>query len=239
MIINLYKPTGITSFDCIRIIKFIFKYPEKFADNNDWQKIIKEYKGGKIGHAGTLDPFAEGVLIICTDQDTKNISLIQAKQKEYVANIKLGFTSDTYDLDGHIVQTYHGTSPCDLNMNKISKILYNNFTGEILQTPPIFSAKKINGKRAYDLARQGISVKLEPKKVIIYNIDVNNYNFPNLELTINCSSGTYIRSIAHDLGQLLKIGAYCHSLTRTKIGDYHIDNSISLPKDQVTFYQNK
>jgi tRNA pseudouridine55 synthase len=239
MIINLYKPTGITSFDCIRIIKFIFKYPEKFADNNDWQNIIKKYKGGKIGHAGTLDPFAEGVLVICTDQDTKNISQIQAKQKEYAANIKLGFASDTYDLDGHIVQTYHGTSLCDLNINKISKILQNNFTGEILQTPPIFSAKKINGKRAYDLARQGISVKLEPKKVIIYNIDVNNYNFPNLELTINCSSGTYIRSIAHDLGQLLKIGAYCYSLTRTKIGDYHIDNSISLPDDQVTFYQNK
>ncbi|HPN67479.1 MAG TPA: tRNA pseudouridine(55) synthase TruB [bacterium] len=236
MFINLYKPSGVSSYDCIRIIKFIFKYPEKFADNNDWQKIIKEYKGGTIGHAGTLDPFADGVLIVCTDQDTKSITDIQNQPKEYQTIIKLGASSNTYDIEGIITPQKNKFIP---TQSAIIEVIKQSLIGEINQYPPSFSAKKINGQRAYQLARQNISVKLSPKKVIIYNIDVNDYAHPDLQLTIKCSSGTYIRSIAHDLGQLLQTGAYCHSLSRLAIGTYRYVDSIPLPQDQIAFFQNK
>ncbi len=235
MILNLFKPVGITSYDCIRILKFIFRYPDKFSHIPEWQEVIEKYEGGKIGHAGTLDPFAEGVLIICTDKDTKKISEIQSMQKEYIAGIKFGFVSDTYDVDGNIQQI---EKSCELSQKDIQEMLVTNFTGEISQTPPSFSAKKINGERAYKLARAGKSVKLEPKKVLIYNIGVNKYEYPDLEITVNCGSGTYIRSIAHDLGQELNNGAYCHSLIRTKIGEYDFEKSIKLPPDQIEFIIN-
>lgn len=225
MIQNIYKPTGLTSFDCIRILK-------------------KEYyqkgeKPPKIGHAGTLDPFADGVLIICTEKDTKIITEIQKQPKEYLATIKFGFISNTYDVEGNIQEALHAASLPRLTISDIKKIIAEYFIGPINQTPPQFSAKKINGHRAYHLARQGISVKLQPKKVIIYNIGVNYYRYPYLKITINCSTGTYIRSIAHDLGQKLKIGAYCHQLTRTKIGEYKINDSKKLPGDMVKQYQAK
>lgn len=246
MIINIFKPAGITSFDVIRIIKFIFRHPEQFKSDPIWQKIITNYQGGKIGHAGTLDPFAEGVLIVATDQDTKKITEIQSQTKEYQTKLKLGYISDTYDINGDIipVRATLAVAPSvgaihELPLQKIKNTLISHFIGEISQTPPIFSAKKIDGQRAYKLARAGKSVKLAPKKVVIYSIGVNSYNYPDLDLTINCSSGTYIRSIAHDLGQLLGFGAYCHSLIRTKIGEYDTKNSISLPDEQIKYLLNK
>jgi tRNA pseudouridine55 synthase len=126
-----------------------------------------------------------------------------------------------------------------LSLRNINNILTSHFTGEILQTPPAFSAKKINGKRAYELARAGKSVKLAKKKVIIYNIGVNSFKYPDLSLTIDCSSGTYIRSIAHDLGQLMSAGAYCYSLIRTKIGEYKLSKSIHLPDEEIKYHLNK
>lgn len=239
MIINIHKPAGITSFDVIRIIKHIFRYPTNFSQFPAWQKIITNYQGGKIGHAGTLDPFATGVLIVCTDRDTKTISQIQTQPKQYIAGIKLGFVSDSYDIDGIITPSLNINKNQNIDLLQITEILQQHFTGEIMQTPPIFSAKKIKGKRAYELARAGKSVKLAPQKVLIYNIGVNNFNYPNLELIINCSTGTYIRSIAHDLGCKLGVGAYCHSLVRTQIGEYHINNSISLPPEQINIILNK
>lgn len=238
MIINIYKPIGITSYDVIRILKFILHHPKLYSDISIWKDIIDNYQDGKIGHAGTLDPFAEGVLIVCTDQDTKKISDIQSQSKEYIANINLGSISNTYDVDGDITPVR--ADPCVRPTKKIiQNTLNSHFTGEILQTPPAFSAKKINGKRAYDLARAGKSVKLDRKKVVVYNIGVNKYDYPDLELIINCGSGTYIRSIAHDLGQLLHVGAYCHSLIRTKIGEYAIKNSLHLPENEIKYILNK
>ena len=232
MIININKPAGITSYDVIRILKKIFISPEKFQLSHKWQKVVDDYHNGKIGHGGTLDPFASGVLIVATDQDTKKINEIQSMPKQYIAGIKFGYISDTYDIDGNIspvhIQQSVWTNP-KLSLRNIKKNLNSHFTGEILQTPPSFSAKKINGQRSYQLARAGISVKLPPKKVIIYNIVVNNYSYPDLGLTIECSTGTYIRSIAHDLGQKLGCGAYCHSLIRSKIGNFTLNNSLTLP----------
>jgi len=237
MIFSINKPADITSFDCIRIVKNIFRHPEEYKQEVDWQNIIHQYQGGKIGHAGTLDPFANGVLVICTDQDTKKISAIQSAPKEYQALIKLGMVSNTYDVEGNITKTKQIRTKPDKTI--IKNILKTNFNGEILQTPPVFSAKKIQGKRAYQLARAGQDVKMIPKKVVIYNIGVKKYDYPDLELLIECGSGTYIRSIAHDLGQLLGTGGYCHALTRSRVGEYGIENSISLPTDMVTQFQDK
>lgn len=223
-IFNIYKPVGLTSFDCIRIMKNQFR-------EQGFKKI-------KTGHAGTLDPFADGVLIICTEKDTKIISQIQNQPKEYLAMIKLGYTSDTYDIEGHLVETPNLGVSNHTTQAQINKIIQNNFTGEILQMPPIFSAKKINGQRAYQLARNNKSVNLSPKKVLIYKIDIIKYEYPFLTLKIECGSGTYIRSIAHDLGQILKTGAYCHALTRTRVGKYEIKNSQKLPAELVTKFQN-
>ena len=246
MIINTYKPIGITSYDVIRILKFILHHPKLYSDISTWKDIIDNYQGGKIGHAGTLDPFAEGVLVVCTDQDTKKIPDIQSQPKEYQTIFKFGYISDTYDIDGIIksVRATLAVAPSvgaihELPLKNIKKFLNSHFTGEILQTPPAFSAKKINGKRAYELARAGKSVKLGRKKVVVYNIGVNKYDYPDLELIIICGSGTYIRSIAHDLGQLLHVGAYCHSLIRTKIGEYAIKNSLHLPENEIKYILNK
>jgi len=237
MILNILKPQFITSYDCIRMLKYLFRHPDQFTDDKTWSKISAQYQGGKIGHAGTLDPFAEGVLVICTDKDTKKIPEIQSQPKEYQALVKLGQVSDTYDVEGKITKTAKNLEKPD--KTNVEKILKSHFTGEIMQTPPAFSAKKIKGKRAYQLASAGKRVKLAPKKVIIYNIGVNKYGYPDLELTIECGSGTYIRSIAHDLGKILKTGGYCHSLTRTRVGEYQIENSITLPEVLIKQYQEK
>ena len=231
MILNIYKPTNITSYDCIRIIKKIKK------DNFPWLKNINssDIFTNKIGHAGTLDPFAEGVLVICTDSDTKKITEIQSQSKEYLATIKFGFTSSTYDPEGDIV-VVENFQPLPTKQ-QITEIISKNFIGEISQIPPIFSAKKINGQRAYQLARNNKTVKLSPKKVIIYDIEIIKYKYPNLQLKITCGSGTYIRSIAHDLGQILKIGGYCTDLIRTRVGEWEQKNSYHLPPNLINSFK--
>ncbi len=233
MILNIHKPTGLTSYDCIRIIKNVKKNDLPWLDKIESRQIFVK----KIGHAGTLDPFADGVLVICTDQDTKKINSIQSQPKEYLATIKLGYISSTYDPEGDITEI--DNSQFQPTKSQIAKIISEDFIGEINQTPPIFSAKKINGQRAYLLARHNKTVKLTPKKVIIYKVDIINYSYPNLDLKITCGSGTYIRSIAHDLGQILKSGGYCSKLTRTRVGEYQIENSNHLPKNLVAKYKNK
>ncbi|HRY63573.1 MAG TPA: tRNA pseudouridine(55) synthase TruB [Patescibacteria group bacterium] len=198
----------------------------------------------RIGHAGTLDPFAEGLLICALGREsTRLLSNFLKLDKTYLATIELGATSDTYDRTGHIVQSppYQGgvASPAGYlrdeprGYHRFTKKLISStikkFIGEQLQTPPIFSAKKIHGQKAYQLARQGQPINLQPSQITIYDIKIKELEIQNLKfkIEIHCSSGTYIRSLAHDLGQILGCGAYLAELLRTKIGTYDLKNAVS------------
>ncbi len=178
----------------------------------------------KVGHAGTLDPKATGLMIICTGRETRNIDLIQAKEKEYIATIKLGATTPSYDLEteeDEIFATDH------ISFEVLSSAL-NKFIGETDQVPPLFSAVKIDGKRAYEHARKGSDVVLQPKKITISEIEVLNFSPSEIVLRIVCSKGTYIRALARDLGNELMSGAYLIALRRTRIGDFNIDEAWSI-----------
>lgn len=177
----------------------------------------------KIGFAGTLDPIASGLLIVAISNATKFLDAFHFLNKIYIAKIELGKISDTYDIEGDIKNVKINKKP---DIAEIKNMLDRNFTGEILQTPPIFSAKKINGKNAYELARKGKQVKVKPVKIKINSIKIKKYKFPFLDLEINCSRGTYIRSIANDLGKKLKTGGILAKLQRTKIGNFDIKNAI-------------
>lgn len=195
------KPKGITSFDVIRRLR------NKLG--------IK-----KMGHAGTLDPLATGLLIIATGSATKEISKYMNLSKEYEVLVEFGKTSTTYDADGEISQGIL----CDVSRDEFEKVL-ENFIGEISQMPPIFSAKKIKGVRAYDLARQGKEVKLEPRIVKIDRIEILEWNWPLVRLRVNCGKGTYIRSLANDIGEKLDCGGYVKELRRTAIGEFRVENA--------------
>ena len=200
------KPSGITSHDAIDYLRKITK--------------IK-----KIGHAGTLDPLAEGLLIVAIGREyTKRLSLFLKKDKEYIATIKLGEVSDTFDKEGKIEKKKIKKVP---ELLEIEDVLIK-FVGEINQIPPIFSAKKVKGKKLYELARKGIKVEPEPTKVKIYELQILEYNFPYLKLKVFCSSGTYIRSLANDIGKELGCGALLESLKRTKIGEYSLEDAVDL-----------
>jgi tRNA pseudouridine55 synthase len=176
----------------------------------------------KIGHAGTLDPFASGLLIVAIGREaTKKINQFVKLNKEYVADVRLGATSDTYDRTGKIVvnENCHIT-----NLEEIKKVLLS-FIGEQEQIPPMFSAKKVNGRKLYDLARKGIEIARKPSLIKIYNIELIKYRWPDLKIKIKCSSGTYIRSIAFDLGEKMRCGAYLEELERTAIGNFELDKA--------------
>lgn len=175
----------------------------------------------KVGHAGTLDPKATGLMIICTGKETKNIDLIQAKEKEYVAVIKLGATTPSFDMETAENETF----PTDhLNPELIQKTL-ENFMGEIDQVPPLFSAVKIEGRRAYEHARKGNDIVLQPKKITIFELELLNFSQDEIVLRIVCSKGTYIRALARDLGIALNSGAYLVGLSRTRIGDMKLEDA--------------
>ncbi len=203
--LNVYKPQNITSHDVVAILRKITK--------------VKQ-----IGHTGTLDPFAQGVLPICIGKATRLIEYLD-DEKEYLAEISFGKSTDTYDIDGKIV------SECDqeIGLKDIENGL-EAFKGEILQTPPIYSALKVKGKKLYEYARNGEDVKIEPRKVFIEKIELKNFDekTQKAQVLIKCSKGTYIRSIAHDLGQNLKVGAYLSQLIRTQAGKFLIDEAIRL-----------
>jgi tRNA pseudouridine55 synthase len=180
----------------------------------------------KVGHAGTLDPKATGLMIVCTGKETKNIDLLQAKEKEYVATIKLGATTPSYDLETAEDAFY----PTDhLTLELVQKTL-NDFLGEIDQVPPIFSAVKVDGKRAYEHARKGNDVVLQPKKITISELEILNFSQEEIVLRIVCSKGTYIRSLARDLGLALNTGAYLVGLCRTRIGEMKLEDAWDLQK---------
>jgi tRNA pseudouridine55 synthase len=188
--------------------------------------IRKEYKIKKIkvGHAGTLDPLASGLLIICTGKETKNISTYQAQEKEYTGTITLGGTTPSYDLETEIDQTF----PVDHLTEELIKETTTQFTGEIQQKPPIFSAIKKDGKRLYELARAGETTEIESRPVTIHEFEITRIALPEVDFKISCSKGTYIRSIAHDFGAALNNGGHLSALRRTAIGNYRVDNAMSI-----------
>ncbi|HOG38399.1 MAG TPA: tRNA pseudouridine(55) synthase TruB [bacterium] len=189
--------------------------------------VIKQIKSitsiKKVGFSGTLDPMASGLLIIATSSATKFLDAFHFLDKIYTAKIEFGKISNTYDTEGNIKITKVYKKP---TINEIKNIIDKKFIGEILQTPPMFSAKKINGKNAYELARKGEKLKIKPVKIKVNNIKIKKYDFPFLELEINCSKGTYIRSIANDLGKKLKTGGVLVELQRTKIGQFDIKDAV-------------
>lgn len=210
------KPEGWTSFDVVGFTRKQLRaqHPEQ--------------KNLKVGHAGTLDPFATGLLIVGVGREaTKKLDEFKAMSKTYVATIKLGATSDTYDKTGIISDLKFKIS--DFRPPTIAEIkkVINSFKGKQKQTPPMFSAKKINGQRLYELARKGIEVERQPSEIEIYKIKILDYTWPFLKIEVQCSAGTYIRSLAHDIGAKLGAGAYCEELVRTKIGDYSLDDAVT------------
>ena len=211
------KPVGWTSFDAVNFVRGKLR----IATGN--KKI-------KVGHAGTLDPFATGLLIIAAGREnTKKIDEFKAMPKTYVATIKLGATSDTFDSTGKIITTVLTKDIISPSLEKIQETLIA-FVGTQPQLPPMFSAKKINGERLYTLARQGITVERQPNEITIFNIKLLEYTYPNLTIEVICSTGTYIRTLADDIGIKLGVGAYCQELRRTAIGQYNVANAQELKK---------
>ena len=201
--LNVYKPAGITSHDVVARLRRVTK--------------IKQ-----IGHTGTLDPFAEGVLPICIGKATRLIEYLN-DDKAYVGTVKLGSSTTTYDTEGEGVNF----SDKKVDLNEIETAL-EKFRGEIEQLPPVYSAIKVNGKKLYEYAREGKEVKIEPRRVNISKLEVVDFEYPHLSLRIECSKGTYIRSIANDLGE--ELGTYGHliKLVRVKAGDFEINEAIKL-----------
>ncbi len=204
------KPLDWTSFQAVNKIKFALKREFKL------KKI-------KVGHAGTLDPKATGLLIVCTGKATKEISKIQDAPKEYRASVKLGVQTESYDTEKPEI------NPKDISHLTEAQILdvLKTFEGEIMQTPPIFSALKVEGKRAYDLAREGKVVEMKSRPTTIHYLDQIEIDLPFVHFRVGCSKGTYIRSLAHDIGQALEVGGYLTSLRRTKIGQYDVGNALT------------
>jgi tRNA pseudouridine55 synthase len=189
----------------------------------DVVKKIRNQVHTKVGHAGTLDPLATGLLILCTGKFTKKINEYMLQEKEYTGSITLGSTTASFDLETP-PENYREFSFVDAAMlNEVSK----NFTGEIIQIPPIYSAIKKNGERSYDLARQGRAVTLEGRKVFIKEFEMQILQLPVVHFKVVCSTGTYIRSLANDIGQALRCGAHLSSLCRTRIGIYKLDDALS------------
>jgi tRNA pseudouridine55 synthase len=183
----------------------------------------------KVGHAGTLDPLATGLLIICTGKFTKKINEYQAQTKEYTGTITLGATTPSFDLETEIDKTFEVNHLNETTIKEATK----KFIGEIEQKPPIFSAIKKDGKRLYELARKGETTEIKPRKVTVLEFEITNIKMPNVDFRIVCSKGTYIRSIANDFGKSLNSGAYLSKLRRTKIGDFLVVDAIS-PSEFVT-----
>lgn len=195
------KPLTWTSFDLVNRIRSIIT-------RTTGEKI-------KVGHAGTLDPLATGIMILATGKATKQIETLQSGVKEYVASLKLGATTPSFDMEhpeDAVYETAHITE-------ELIHSTLDRFRGEILQVPPVYSAVKVNGKRAFDYAREGNEVQLKAKPLVIDEIEVLNFDMPRLDIRVVCSKGTYIRALARDIGEALGSGAYLTALKRTRIGD--------------------
>lgn len=178
----------------------------------------------KVGHAGTLDPLATGVMIICTGKATKRIEELQYQTKEYIATLQLGATTPSFDLEKEIDATY----PTEHITREMVEETLKKFTGTIEQIPPAFSACKVDGKRAYDLARKGDNVELKPKTLVIDEIELLECNLPVIKIRVVCSKGTYIRALARDIGEALQSGAYLTGLIRTRVGEVRLEDCMQV-----------
>ncbi len=188
----------------------------------------------KVGHAGTLDPLATGLLLICTGKATKKIDLLQAQEKVYTGKLFLGATTPSYDRETEVDKKF----PIDHITEKDVLLCAQSFEGEQEQIPPIFSALKIDGKRAYEYARKDEEVKMKSRKITIHHFKVLSINLPLVEFEIKCSKGTYIRSIARDFGAKLNSGGYLHELRRTMIGNFSVDDALSVAQIKELIMQH-
>lgn len=209
-IIAVFKPYTWTSFQIVNKVRYHLS--RKYG--------IKRFK---VGHAGTLDPLATGVLLLCTGKATKRIEELQKHTKEYEADIMLGATTPSYDMEHPVNATF----PYEHITKEMVENTLTQFIGDIAQRPPLFSACKVDGKRAYDLARKGSDMELEPKQIRIDNIELLEYELPKIRIRVTCGKGTYIRSLARDIGEALQSGAYLTTLTRTRVGEYRIEDCIN------------
>lgn len=205
-IIGIDKPLGWTSFDAVKRLRGAIQH----------RLHVKKFK---VGHAGTLDPLATGVLIVCTGRATRRIEMLQSGDKEYIATIRFGATTPSYDLETEIDREF----PWEHITEETVKETLPQFTGKIMQVPPVFSAVKVDGKRAYNLARKGKEVELKAKPLEIKEMELLECTLPEVKIRIVCSKGTYIRALARDLGEALDSGAHLTGLRRTRVGVISID----------------
>ena len=204
------KPYRWSSTDVVRKVKFELRKAG--------------YRRIKVGHAGTLDPLATGVLLVCIGRATKQVDALQAERKEYIAGVRLGATTPSYDLEHPVDATFPTQH---ITRGKVLEALAA-LSGERLQSPPVYSAKKIDGMRAYELARAGEEVEMRKALVHIYEMQLEEYDLPRIRIRVRCSKGTYIRSLAHEIGQALESGAHLTSLCRTRSGGFRVENAHSL-----------
>ena len=207
------KPYRWTSFDVVGKVRWLICRRLK----------VKKLK---VGHAGTLDPLATGVLIVCTGRATKRIEELQSGTKEYYATIRLGATTPSYDLEKSIDATY----PTEHITREMIEQVLERFKGKIEQVPPTFSACKVDGKRAYEMARQGNEVELKPKTLVIDEIELTECNLPDITIRVVCSKGTYIRALARDIGEALQSGGHLTALRRTRVGQYKVEDCLNPEK---------
>lgn len=205
------KPLDWTSFDLVHKVRYII------CKNLKIKKL-------KVGHAGTLDPKATGILILCTGKATSKIETLQADEKEYVATLKLGATTPSYDLESAEDRQFDTSH---ISKDVLVEVL-KQFIGIIAQVPPEYSAIKIDGKRAYEYARKGIAIEIKPKILEVKEIEVLSFSLPEVKLRIVCGKGTYIRALVRDIGEALQSGAYLTGLRRTRVGDYDLNQAINL-----------
>lgn len=216
-VLYIYKPLHWTSFRVVRVVRA--KLCQKLG--------IKKLK---VGHAGTLDPLATGVMTLCTGRMTKQIDRLQAETKEYLATIRLGATTPSFDLETAV----DGEYPTDHITPQLVEEALTRFTGEIMQIPPMFSAVKVDGKRAYELARKNEDIELKPKLLVIDSIELITCNLPDITIRVICSKGTYIRALARDIGEALHSGAHLTALTRTRVGEVTLDQCLKM--EEVDLY---
>jgi len=215
-LLNINKPHGVTSRDVV----------------NRVQRLVRP---AKTGHAGTLDPLACGVLVVCVGPATRLTEYVQGMTKQYTGTFLLGRTSDTEDIEGEVVELPDPPRPTPQEIVDVLR----RFVGRFLQRPPAFSAKKVAGRRAYKLARQGKTFELAPKEVTVHDVQLVDYDYPELTLNVTCGSGTYIRSLGRDIGHALGTAAVMSALTRTAVGDYRLDQACTtedLTRDTIAQY---
>jgi tRNA pseudouridine55 synthase len=225
LMVLIDKPLEWTSFDAVNKLKYtLLDYLRKQVEADQLILLPKQKLRVKIGHAGTLDPLATGLLIVCIGKETKNITAYMGMDKEYTGTFFIGATTPSFDLETQVNAQFETGHVTPELMVKTAQ----RFIGEQQQFPPIYSAIKKDGKRLYESARAGVEVELQPRSVVIREFEITDIQLPLVSFRIKCGKGTYIRSIANDFGKALGSGAYLHSLRRTKIGDYDVSDALAI-----------